>query len=646
MASSAPCPALTEEKLAESAEKALNVHGIGKEPAAPKVPAPEQEPDEKKRKLAQSKWELWTSFSDRARKEPMTVTNYFYPGYEHDEIDWKRPVHGFLVDFKADGMQMGMIIQRLVERNEQFIFIGMPLPFNDAWHFTAVDDYEVPAAQKEAVPSWRCKRIWHRVNYVPGRTAEGAAALVPRVRYNKDNITEGAIPIDANFKLTTIFLVGGLMAGTLIANVVKAGRPVTEAGTPDNEKKSPATDLIERHLSLNVTIGAIGHGLGVAVAAGSKETSAIEGYEVGHGGDRACRRMVEVNKLKGHDKSVNSYTHTNGAKLVFATVWGCHQGKVTCEEFFTLIGFQKPDTPAVPAPSKLYTKASNEITIKLDMGPIMEERKFGKGDVVEVWSASQDKWLAGAVVEEAMYEDTKYEGYDCKAGTIKVSYPGGQSKFVLKEEVEKVIRHSSVVPTYNAGSDRPCIAIVVDHCFDPVEAFAVIAKCLEEKVSFQFVSHSAEREGEIAREITSETVFGNAMYTLCNCCLKCPTVCADKVSPTKNFAAFAVAGGQGPFHLVLDAGVISLLDRIPLAGAVCHGPMALIGTKWLNAANNFQFTSFNGAWIYFRDIANRRQALAPGQGVFDIPMGCKLFTGNSPVGAKDWTDTLFKALLT
>merc|ERR1719329_1229424 len=98
-------------------------------------------------------------------------------------------------------MQLGMILERLSECNEQYVFIGNPLPFNDGWHFTAVNDFEHPREQRLLDPSWKNIRIWHRVNYVPTVTETGATALTPRENYKADNKSEGALPISDTFKL-------------------------------------------------------------------------------------------------------------------------------------------------------------------------------------------------------------------------------------------------------------------------------------------------------------------------------------------------------------------------------------------------------------------------------------------------------------
>ena len=59
--------------------------------------------------------ELFHDFCGRPETTQVgvTVENRFFRGFQHAEIDWNKPVHGLLVDFKGDSMQIGMILQRL-----------------------------------------------------------------------------------------------------------------------------------------------------------------------------------------------------------------------------------------------------------------------------------------------------------------------------------------------------------------------------------------------------------------------------------------------------------------------------------------------------------------------------------------------------
>lgn len=89
---------LTDALQAETS-KLLEVHGIGagKPPANPAAA------------------EVFRDFCSRPETTPvgLEVQNRFYPGRGLLEVDWQKPVHGILLDFKGDSMQIGMIIERL-----------------------------------------------------------------------------------------------------------------------------------------------------------------------------------------------------------------------------------------------------------------------------------------------------------------------------------------------------------------------------------------------------------------------------------------------------------------------------------------------------------------------------------------------------
>ena len=85
--------------LEAEADKLLETHSIGstKPPANPAGEA------------------LFREFCDRPETTPVQieVQNRFYSGFQHHEIDWSKPVHGLVVDFKGDSMQIGMLLQYL-----------------------------------------------------------------------------------------------------------------------------------------------------------------------------------------------------------------------------------------------------------------------------------------------------------------------------------------------------------------------------------------------------------------------------------------------------------------------------------------------------------------------------------------------------
>merc|ERR1712176_238513 len=140
----------------------------------------------------------------------------------------------------------------------------------------------------------------------------------------------------------------------------------------------------------------------------------------------------------------------------------------------------------------------------------------------------------------------------------------------------------------------------------------------------------SERAG--LRYVTSETVFGNAMYGLRDCVCVLPTTPANQLPPSSKFDSFFVTGGQCPYHLMGDANVTRVMDSASIAAAVCHGPEALIGSKWLlESCGNF--TAYTGCWMSFRDVLGRFEKKKPGEVVGDS--GSALFSGNAPNATKE-----------
>ncbi|CAJ1373919.1 unnamed protein product [Effrenium voratum] len=280
------------------ADRLLETHGIGKA-QAPANPAAA---------------DLFRSFCERAETAPkaLEVENRFFAGYGKSELDWSRPVHGILGDFKGDSMQMmGMLLQRLEACKEQYIFLGNPPPFNGGWHFTALDDFEHPT-QKDLDPSWRNIRIWHKVNYVASQTEKGEVALVPKEEFDPKNKHQGAIAISSTFKLATIFLTGGLMPHTLNATLLADG--------------SDAAALLLKHLELKTRVAAIGHGLDVLLALG-----ALKGFEAAHFPNQ--EHLLRINGLQPSGSPVCACAR-EGLELVTAGFWG----QATAEPFFAALG--------------------------------------------------------------------------------------------------------------------------------------------------------------------------------------------------------------------------------------------------------------------------------------------------------------------
>lgn len=523
--------------LQQSAEKALSAHKIGHALSASKDV------------------ELFQGFSTdpNSKQYQVEIENRFFEGYSHNNLDFSRPIRGILVDFKCDGMQMGMLIERLIANDEQYVFIGNPPPFNDGWHFTAVNDFEYPDEQQELNQSWRDIRVWHRVNYVPTLTADGSAALVPRECYDAKDPTASAIPIGADFHLSTIYCLGGLMAGTLIANVVKDG--------------APADELVKSHLKLGTTFATVGHGLGVLIGSGSKERSAFSGFEAAITTDQA--HLMKITGMTGSGKNVWEQQNANGSKLVSASFWGCE----TAEEWFVLLGLGSSRHYEIDS-SRQFKKTTTENVIELDLS----------------------KALGGPCTWDGAVPRTR----------------------------------------------KPRVAFFLDAAFDPVELYAAYALFTNSNIDVQFISHSAADKSQSIREVVSETVYGNSNYALQNCCIKVSTTPANVVSKDTHFDAFAIAGGHGPFHMMGDPAIVQILDKTEFGGALCHGSMVLIGSKWVRPEDKQgpNFTAFNGAWIYFRDVLDRYVAAKPGH----VCEKNGLITGNSPVCAREWAQQLKAAI--
>ena len=138
-------------------------------------------------------------------------------------------------------------------------------------------------------------------------------------------------------------------------------------------------------------------------------------------------------------------------------------------------------------------------------------------------------------------------------------------------------------------SAAPTVAFFVDDVADPIEAFTILNHLAKLKFNIHLISHSqAEHErgdaseGASLRRVKTETVWGNAMYALKDCCCELLTLPANLVDASLRFDGFFVAGGQCPYYMMKDPAIEAIMDATPIAAAVCHGPEALIGTKWLH----------------------------------------------------------------
>jgi len=197
--------------------------------------------------------------------------------------------------------------------------------------------------------------------------------------------------------------------------------------------------------------------------------------------------------------------------------------------------------------------------------------------------------------------------------------------------------------TFTGSPSAPHVAVLVDEVADPIEIFTIVSHLMEQGFSFQLVSHSME--GDAVQRVASETVFGNAMYALRECvCVLTTTPANHVVSP--GFDGVFVAGGQCPYFMLQDAAVTALLDSVPVVAAVCHGPEALIGSKWLHAkdgSSTGNFISYYGAWMSFRDVLHRYEKKKPGEICVDA--GGRLFSGNAPNSTKEMVTQACAAIL-
>ena len=189
-------------------------------------------------------------------------------------------------------------------------------------------------------------------------------------------------------------------------------------------------------------------------------------------------------------------------------------------------------------------------------------------------------------------------------------------------------------PARAAGA--PSAAVLVDDVADPIEAFGIIEHLRDAGFGFRCISGSTRpgaAPGDV-RTVTTETVYGNAMYGLKDCVVTIPTTPADRVPPDAAFDIVFIAGGQCPYFLMNDAAVMRIIDACPFAAAVCHGPEALIGSKWLHgpAGASGPFVSYYGAWMSFRDVLDRYERKKPGEICRDA--SGRLFTGNAPNATK------------
>jgi len=322
-------------------EKALAAHGFGGLPAPPKSA------------------ELWEKFTTCPETETvrLEVSNLFFAGYDDGQLDWSRPVHGVLMDFKGDSMQTGMVLERLEQRGDQYVVIAGSCPsFNGGWHFTAVTDYEHPVEQSKM--SWQTTRVWTRVNYICTASADGEPALTPRDSFDPGAKHTGAKLVSSDFKLSSIICTGGLMPHTLCATAIA-----------DN---GPTAKVIEKHMQLGATLAAVGHGLDAFVACGSAERSLVAGLEAA--AFPTQRQLLEANGMRSSSEQV-----CRDGQLITAGHWSAS----TKDEWFRLLGLDAGE--GATSSLRVGRKTTEDIVHSLHVSklPGMKEATYIAGEATQ-----------------------------------------------------------------------------------------------------------------------------------------------------------------------------------------------------------------------------------------------------------------------
>lgn len=497
--------------------------------------------------------DLWERFksSKHTAEGKITIANRFYTGCDAATLDWSKPVHGIFVDFKGDSMQLGMLIERLETRDEQYIFVAGSSPsFNGGWHFSAVNDFEHPKEQRKVNATWVNIRIWTRVCYVCSLAPDGSPALTP-VESGHAN-SQRSETVSSNCRLSHLYFTGGLMPHTLNATAIKDG--------------SPMSQVITKHWELKSTFAAVGHGLDVLIACGSEDKPLTAGLESAVFPGQSA--LLEMSFMRETSSAVGTCSSPQGSSLITAACWS----QDAVEHWFALLGLDATATSASA------TSRTTLISAKSTMETVF----------------SMD-----------------FEGF--LGPTCCFAPPDAKG---------------------------PRIAVFVDNVVDPVEVFTIVDQLMENGLAFQLISSSSPSvPGDAQKVVFSETVFGNPMYPLRDCVCKIPTIAANLVPADAEFDSFFVAGGQCPYHLKGDPAIIKIMDQAEIAAAVCHGPEALSGSKWLRSSGA-HFTAYTGCWISFRDVLNRFEKKPPGETCQDG----QLFSGNAPNSTKEMTKHAMAAI--
>lgn len=319
--------------LEEAAAKAWGSHGLGKGRDA-EVKSPQLREELK---------------ACGPQEVELTISNMFFKGYDHEQLDWSRPVHAVVVDFKGDSMQLGMLAQRLEARGEQYVFLATGNPgFNGGWHFSAVDDFEHPEQQRRLDEAWRGRRVWTQVNYIASVTSDGSPALTPRAAIDAQDPHAGAIPVTPTCRFAGIYFTGGLMAHTLIATAIGDDRPLGK--------------VLAKHTELGAKVCTIGHGLDVVIACGTASQSLGAGLAASVYPKQ--ERLLQISGMKQASDSVCS-----DAWLVSASHWGPE----TAQRFFAFSGLEPrgaADMELAGNSERIACKTTSEPVLALDVGQL------------------------------------------------------------------------------------------------------------------------------------------------------------------------------------------------------------------------------------------------------------------------------------
>lgn len=349
------------------------------------------------------------------------------------------------------------------------------------------------------------------------------------------------------------------------------------------DDNSPGAQLLSKHLELGADFGSIGHGLDVLLALGTRDKSLIEGFTAAvFPNQEHLLRISKVNDGKGtaHSMSVDTEARCTACQYKY-----------------------KEDAAAG--------------------GKLVSLSYWGEAN-------AENLFLALALG----FDDSGPKGGEGPPERLHIITT---TEPVLRLEISRLPGITGA--TFAGDPGAPRVALFVDDVADPMEAYLMLAHLMSEKYNVQIVSHSTrEKEEKLEiRQVTTETVFGNAMYPLKDCVCIFPSTPAESVPEPNKFDGFFIAGGQCPYFMMNDAAVTTIMNACSIAAAVCHGPEAMIGSKWLHGPDGAvgSFMSYYGAWISFRDVIDKYEKKKPGEICQDVA-GC-LFTGNAPASTKPMT---------